>query len=210
MKFAYILPLLFIASHVQADVCQEWLNGLGIKKAEQCESECRIGQKDMSTYMCSLQCEQLCKNFGKPIEPEENFYGLTDAEIKFCKENKLDCLKAYKETWAAEKICLEIYPASLVNDESDACRHYTWALLLSKAIGEKNAETVLNAHETNPKEPNDERAMDLANNRLGLLNYKKLNENLDSTNIKKSFLEELKSKKLIILKPQYSTNGGLP
>lgn len=84
------------------------------------------------------------------------------------------------------------------------------AFLLSKSIGEKNAEAVLNAHETNPKEPNDERAMDLANNRLGLLNYKKLKENLDSERVKKSFLEELKNKKLIILKPQYSTNGGPP
>lgn len=210
MKLAYILPVFFIASHALGDVCQDWLNGLKIEKAEDCESECRIGEKDMSTYMCSLQCEQLCKNFGKSSAPEENFYGLTDAELKFCKENKVDCLKAYKKTWDAEKICLNIYPASLVNDESDACRHYVWALLLSNSIGEKNAEAVLNAHETNPKEPTDEKAMDLANNRLGLLNYKKLKDNFNDEDIKKSFLEELENKKFIIIKPQYPQSGGLP
>lgn len=83
--------------------------------------------------------------------------------------------------------------------------------MLSRTIGEKKAEDVLNAHENNPREPKDQQAMDLANNRLGLLNYQKHKEKFSSDEeVKKSFFEQMKNSKLIILKPNYKASGGLP
>lgn len=163
--------------------------------------------------MCHNECASLCKKKQKIADSPDskNFYGLTDDEIRFCEENKVACLKAYKSSWEAEKICLEIYPLSDVNDESDACRHYVWSILMARDIDEKNAETVLNAHENNSKEPKNQRAMDLANNRLGLLNFSKNRKGFSTADeIKKSFLEELSKNKFIIIKPMYQKTGGKP
>ncbi len=193
-----------------AGACDQWFQKLKINSDKNCESLCQIAPTDMSTYMCPNRCESLCKNNNR-LKKDENIYGLTDDEIKFCKENRVDCLEAYYESWNAEKICLSIYPVSDVNDESDACRHYVWSILLNKTIGDKNAELVLNAHENHAREQKDQQAMDLANNRLGLLNYQKFKHKLKTNEeIKMSFLEELKSGKLVILKPNYKNSGGLP
>jgi len=193
---------------VRVFACDGWFKKLKIANSKDCESLCMTADTDMSSYMCPERCESLCK---KKPEEDENFYGLTEDEVKFCKENKIDCLRAYKETWGAEKICLSIYPVGDVNDESDACRHYVWSILLSRTIGEEKAESILNAHENNPREPKDQQAMDLANNRLGLLDYQKSKGKFSSDEeIKKSFIEQIKNNKLIILKPNYSSSGGLP
>ncbi len=202
-----ILGLLFLINF-PAVACDDWFKKLKIADSKDCESLCTTASTDMASYMCPERCEELCK---KNDLGHQNIYGLTDDEIKFCKENKADCLKAYKETWNAEKICLSIYPVGDVNDESDGCRHYVWSILLSRTIGDKKAEDVLNAHENNPREPKNERAMDLANNRLGLLNYQKSKDKFFSDEeIKKSFIEQIKNNKLVILKPNYKNSGGLP
>jgi len=202
--FRSILTFIFIYSS-QSLGCDDWFAKLKIENSKNCESLCVIADTDMSTFRCPDRCESLCN------QASENIYGLTDDEIKFCKENKLDCLRAYKETWSAEKICLKIYPVSDVNDESDACRHYVWSILLAKSIGTIKAETVLNAHENNPREPKNQQAMDLANNRLGLLDYQKMkSKKITDEEITKSFIEQLKKNSLIILKQNYKSTGGLP
>lgn len=202
--YSFILSVIFFYGS-STFACDEWFANLKIEASKNCETLCATADTDMSTFMCPDRCETLCK------QPYENIYGLTDDEIKFCKSNKLDCLKAYKESWNAEKICLKIYPVSDVNDESDACRHYVWSILLAKSIGTVKAETVLNAHENNPREPKNQQAMDLANNRLGLLDYQKMkSKQLTDDEIKKSFIEQLKKNSLIILKQNYKSTGGIP
>ncbi len=53
--------------------------------------------------------------------------------------------------------------------------------------------------------------MDLANNRLGLLNYQRSKGKFSSDEeIKKSFIEQIKNNRLIILEPNYKISGGLP
>lgn len=205
------LAAFFLVSSLKAEICDDWFGKLKIKNKLECESLCRVGMVDMATYMCRQQCDLLCKKSDDKKNVSENFYGLTDNEIEFCKQNKLACLKAYKLSWDAENICLSIYAYSDMNDESDACRHYVWSILLSREIGEKHAETVLNGHENNPKEPKEQQAMDLANNRLGLFNFQKNKENFKSDeDIKKSFIDQLKKNKFIVIKPNYSDTGGLP
>ena len=98
-----------------------------------------------------------------------------------------------------------------VNDESDACRHYVWAILLAKNLNLKNAEIILNAHENNPLEPEDEKAMDVANNRIALIDFSKYDSNVfDEKFILTLFKENLEKKKLIVLKPRFSNSKGVP
>jgi hypothetical protein len=204
--FLILITFLFIPTVYS---CEDWFKSLKINVHKTCESKCRTAQTDMATYLCPQQCDILCKNLGKPLKKDPNFYGLTDDEISFCKNNKLICIKAYDLSWDAEKICKELYIYSELNDESDACRHYVWAFLLSKEIDLKTAETLLNAHENNPLEPKDQQQMDLANNKLGQDDFKK-NKNLDNKDIIDLFKKNLKAKKLIILNPKYQKSGGLP
>jgi hypothetical protein len=205
------LLLIFFAALSPALACDDWFQNLKITDPKKCESKCRTAQTDMATYLCPQQCDVLCKSIGKPELEDTNLYGLTDDEIKFCSTNKIICLKAYKLTWEAESLCKEIYAKSRLDDESDACRHYVWAFLLSKEFGVKNAETILDAHESTPSEPEDKKAMDLANNRLGLIKFSKFKPSeINSKAIMNSFKENLKANKFIILNPRYKANGGLP
>ena len=113
---------------------------------------------------------------------------------------------------SAEKLCLKIYPASRTNDESDACRHYIWALLLIKELGLDFTQKILESHESNPKEPEEERKMDVFNNTLAINNFKNLdkNKNISDNEILALFKEQLKKKTLNILKPRYKKNEGFP
>lgn len=194
-----------------AFACEEWFQSLKITDAKKCESKCRTSETDMATYMCPQQCDILCKKIGKPVGKDPNLYGLTDDEVKFCASHKVVCIQAYKLTWTAESLCKEIYETSELSDESDACRHYIWSFLLSKEIGISSAEAILNAHENTPLEPQDEKAMDLANNRLAQIDFAKRNaKKITDKYITDLFKENLKNNKLIILKPKYKKNGGLP
>lgn len=54
------------------------------------------------------------------------------------------------------------------NDKSDAFRHCFWSALLAREIGYANALQFTTAHESQPFNPKDEKAMDIHNNGLGL------------------------------------------
>ena len=210
MKIQVFILGILLQATCNADTCQEWFRNLKI--VENCKVNCAIGQVGMGTYMCPNQCDRLCKNikFKKPNKQEElGFYGLTESEIKFCNENKLVCVKAYSESLKAEKYCLELYPQSGMNDESDACRHFVWAVLLEKSIGSDSAESILNAHENNPTEPSDQKSMDLANNRLGQLTARKIKTD-SSAEILAEFKTQMKRNKFIIIDPKFNQSGGLP
>jgi hypothetical protein len=192
-----------------SSACEAWFEKLKIKDPKQCIIKCSTAPVDMSNYLCRSQCDQLCKNLGKKTEKEPNFYDLTDDEITFCKENKVDCLKAYGLSYFAEQKCLEIYPASDHNNESDACRHYVWSYFLSKEFGIVKALRILNAHENNPKQSSKEKSMDTHNNELAINDFK-VKKNIDADQVLSKFKENLKNKKFKIIRPTYSTSGGLP
>lgn len=167
----------------------------------------------MSTYMCKNKCEDLCSHsISKNNEKlEQNFYGLTDDELKFCKDNKLFCATAYKKSWSAELACKKIYPTSDNKDESDACRHYVWSIFLSQEFGEKTAKIILEAHENNPNQLIDDKEMDTHNNQLGLNDFKDKKLKLKAEDdILNRFKENMKNRKFKILKPFYEKTNGLP
>jgi hypothetical protein len=54
------------------------------------------------------------------------------------------------------------------NDRSDAFRHCFWSATLARDVGSFWAKLFTDAHETNPGQPADEKAMDLHNNGVGI------------------------------------------
>ena len=202
LGLAFSLPCMAVSPE-----CVSWFDKLKISKNEKCISHCEVGKIDMGTFACRVECKDLCLTKSSLAEYSLlKTYGLTDDEIKICDESPMKCVQSYKLSWDAEKICLTKYSDSRTNDESDACRHFTWAILMAKNIDENFAESLLNAHENNPHEPENERAMDLSNNRLGLLTYQKLkssNNELINEAIAKEFQRKLDANALIILKSRF-------
>lgn len=147
-----------------------------IHPGKDCEISCNLQAADMSNFDCSRFCSDYCKPVSNttsqpPIELKLSalYPGLTDDERKFVDRDPKMALKAYWLSWRAEAACESVYLYSDTNDESDACRHFVWAALLNAEYGQTRSSELLDAHENNPEEPNDEKAMDLANNRRGLI-----------------------------------------
>lgn len=207
-----LISLSLLAAEPHKD-CIKWFIESGTKQGTNCELNCSIVETDLNTYFCSNQCSNLCKlDLKTEPEPPPNIYGLTDDEIKICKRDPVLCAQAYKQSWEAESLCEEIYIKSSVNDESDACRHFIWAALLTNSHGQKIATEILDAHENNPKEPLDQKAMDLANNRAGALAGEQLRKNkeFNNINLKKEFLKQLESGSLIIIAPGTKPKPRVP
>lgn len=208
-----ILLFLCLQAHAISDDCQKWFDKLNFKKNKSCEITCKTEPVDLSSFTCHDECDQLCNSPNQEISYSLlKTYGLTEDEIKICDKTPIVCVQAYLLSWKAEKTCLSIYSKSKTNDESDACRHFVWSILLAKEFGADTAEKILNAHENNSLEPEEERAMDLSNNRLGLLNFQRLSKSnkFEDADIIDLFKTRLSEKSLIILKPSYKSKGGLP
>ncbi len=206
-----ILICFFACEFLSANQCDDWFRQTKAAESENCLSTCLIAKKDLSNFVCSQKCEDFCS-----IDPGNsfsflNYYGLTKEEVRFCSEHRIVCLTAYRLTWSAENLCKQIYLQSSVNDESDACRHYVWSILLSRELGLRHALSILSAHEKNPNEKADEMQMDLDNNEAGIDYFSKLTKkNITDEEILSSFKRALSGKKLVIIKPKYPKNGGLP
>jgi len=97
--------------------------------------------------------------------------------------------KAYKEATVR-------FGHNLRNDKSDAFRHCFWCALLSKEIGYDKAIMFANAHEMGKSNPQNEREMDLWNNKVGAeIGRSKLLDSILSIKC----MEALKSGKLKII-----------
>lgn len=212
LVFAVIFSLPLSLS--QADSCTAWFNSSHWDKKENCRDNCEtflISHPDKID--CAAQCKQLCNGTYKDTTTDTTkglfgsliFYpGLTDAEKKLIAENPSDSLKVFLAKNSAEEEAQSLFPKSRTNDESDAFRHFVWAGLLVKSVGTEKAQVYLDAHETNPDQPASEKAMDLANNRMGILEAQKLQskENLNLRSLEQSAIKSLKEKKLSVLEPR--------
>lgn len=190
------------------DVCRRWFDKSKVATGKSCEIKCALMKSDMGTFDCSRFCDDLCAPSEKSpsnsvgVRLASVYPGLTDAEKRFVERNPGPALQAYLLSWRAESLCKDIYFVSDTNDESDACRHFLWAALLNAKFGTKITTELLDAHEQNPDQPEDEKSMDLANNRRGLIASSELiksNKNSESEFLKQ-FLSDLKEGKIIVLK----------
>lgn len=190
---------------VFGEECDTWFKNANIQKEKDCLLKCTIIPTKMNTFMCPDRCNELCKSAVKQntfFILSDLYPGLTAAERALAAKDPTKTFKAYQLTWKAESLCSSIYSKSKINDESDACRHFIWAALLYKEFGLEFSNEVLNAHEQDPQEPQDQRSMDLANNRLGLVSGEQLSKqnSFNDTTVINSFQENLKNGNLIVLK----------
>lgn len=198
---------LLCLSHARADVCDDWFAKSKIKKGETCLNNCVIHKVDLRTFGCHSICNKLCDIDLTPdfIFTLSSLYpGLTDSERALSSENPGEAYIVYTQKAKAESGCESLFGSNNINDESDACRHFLWAALLTRELGPDIAQKFLIAHEQEPTQPEKEKSMDLANNRVGMDFAKKLkNSNEFSVEIVlKGFSESLKKNELIILKPK--------
>ena len=212
MGFIHLLFIIyfFVPNPLEAGECKVWFKESGLSKGKNCLLKCASIKVDMNTFNCPNMCLQLCKAPKKEsfIFELSNLYpGLTAEERALSEKYPLKMLSAYKLSWKAEKLCSKIYKSSRTNDASDACRHFIWAAFLYQKYGADFSTQVLDAHEQDFKQDKTERAMDIANNRIGqvlaeqLLQKNKFNEK----ELLKSFKEKLKKGRFIILK---ESSGG--
>ena len=122
---------------------------------------------DMRTFQCRSQCAELCSE--NSISKYVFYPGLTSKEKALIDKYPKESVIVFVEKMRAEESSRRQFPTQKFNDEGDAFRHYIWAGLLTKELGAERAQTFLDAHEENTLQPNEEKAMDLANNRGGIL-----------------------------------------
>lgn len=207
MKFigAIILGIILCFKIAKAEDCLEWFNNAKIMIGPECLVKCNSTKVDMSTFQCTNMCDKMCKLSQKErflFKLTDLYPGLTIQEKDLAAKYPSKVYKAYKLSWQAQRLCLDLYPTSATNDASDACRHFTWSGLLVKEFGRSFAEKILNAHEQEPKQPIEEKKMDVFNNQIGISSSEMLIKNKIFTEdrLLKEYSKLLNDKKLKILK----------
>lgn len=101
---------------------------------------------------------------------------LNSEEKALVKTKPIDAAIAFYNAMIAESNAEKLYPNSAENGKSDAFRHYVWAGLLTRDLGETTSLEFLTAHELNPKQPVIEKEMDMFNNDQGIFSARRLLE----------------------------------
>ncbi len=193
-------------SNVHPD-CLKWFDRSRVKSgSKDCEIQCSMLDTTMGTFMCPNECNSLCKagNEDDQIGMYIYYPGLTPAERKLVKKHPKDALTVFLQKTRAEWSSSRHFPDQGLNDESDAFRHFIWAGLLTKKLGQERAKEFLDAHEANPLQSKEERNMDLHNNDRGQSAARKLIEdkNWSIEKLEEMGLEELRNKQLKVTNPR--------
>lgn len=204
-----ILINLFLLSYAE-DECLSWFKRANLKSDPTCLTRCSALITDMATFRCTERCAEFCAKdsiLDRLLGKAAYYPGLTAEERKLISQYPKDALKVFLAKQRAEVLTAEQFKRDAEGDESDAYRHFVWAGLLAKELGSDLAKVFLDAHEAGQSKDSAERAMDLANNRAGLLAAERLrkNQTLDEVHIEKEALRALKDGTLIVLKPK----GGI-
>ena len=206
IKYIFFTVLLFIAIHpaINAEECRTWFKNAGLKFDEDCLLECSIIKTDMKTFHCPLMCDKLCKSPIKEhfiLKTSALYPALTKEERVLSAQYPKKMLKAYNLSWKARNMCRSVFKANKPDDISDACRHFIWSSLLYKQFGMDFSQKVLNAHEQNLNQSQESKAMDLANNRIGIMTAQKLIQTgkYKESKLVQVFKEKLKAGDFVIL-----------
>ena len=199
----FLINLVAIQARAYPDAsCVNWFEKSKISKSTKtCESDCSVLMVDMSTFLCRNQCPELCSDgaLAKYV-----FYpGLTSSEKALISKYPIEALTVFVKKNLAEESSLRNFPKQKIDDEGDAFRHFVWAAELTNGLGTDMTQKFLDAHEENPIQKPEVKAMDLANNRGGILAAQKmLKSNIyNLKDIEKEALDQLRNKKMSVLKP---------
>lgn len=194
--YATFFPILASAD------CEKWFKKANLQKDKDCLLKCASLPIDMGTFHCPNSCDDLCGQTSKEkwyFKISDLYPGITAAERALVTKNPKQMFLAYQLSWKAEDVCEKSFAVSTQNDASDACRHFVWAVLLAKEMGGETAQEILDAHEQNPDQPAEEKAMDLANNQRGVT-FAKGSKDFSDDEVLREFNKLLKEGKLVILK----------
>lgn len=186
-----------------SSVCLDWFSKLEIVSSSGCESYCSIAATDMSTFTCHSSCADLCKKNFKKNTSSVLHPILNNQEVALSKKNPFKSIKAYRLSHQAEEDCSALFYKSKTNDASDACRHFFWAYLLASQIDLDFAKKTLDAHESEPLQPSNEKAMDEKNNSLAF-DYFKEKKDASAVELQNKFIDLIKNKSLKIINPDNS------
>ena len=187
--------------------CIDWLNSAKIfAGSKDCILRCSTQMTDMRTFLCPDQCDSLCKPKSEGSWSSRfTFYpGLTEAEKALVVKNPKQALMVYQQKRLAEDSTDRNFPDQNLNDESDAFRHFIWAGLLTKELGRQKAKEFLDAHETDPDQPEGESRMDSFNNGRGQSAAESLlqSKNWSLRSLEAEGLRALHAKELNVMKPR--------
>ena len=195
-------------------MCEDWFKKLKIARGKDCLLSCTSSVTDFRSLGCEEECTRLCNSSVTAeflFNLSDLYPGLTKEERALAASEPKKTLRAYQLSWEAEGLCQKVYRDSRTNDESDACRHFVWAILLQKEFGLEFGSRVLNAHEEDPKQPIQEKSMDLANNRLGQIVGAQLQKEnkIEPDDILDAFKDNLAKGRFIVLKKRAVKVGEL-
>lgn len=205
--FIFTAPLSF---SIEIDPeCRSWFKKSQVNPGSQgCELKCSALMVDMNTFICPDQCPALCKLKDESSELNKFIFypGLTPSEKNLVEKYPKDALTVFVQKNKAESSSSRNFPTQGLNDEGDAFRHYIWAGLLTSELGPEKALLFLEAHENNSLQPTEEKAMDTANNRAGILAAQNLlsDKSFDLKKLEQTALDALRERRMIVLNP------GLP
>lgn len=195
-----------------APICKKWFVDSKLKSDDRsCETKCTVLATGMDTFLCPRSCSEFCRSRSyatKMLGSLLYYPGLNPEEQRLVKEFPLEALSVFTQKGIAESRTEKVFGRDAQEDESDAFRHFVWAGLLSKEIGPDAAKKFLDAHEASRRSDDPNRAMDLANNRAGLLSGDRLRKEgkLTLEELEKDANASLRNKTLVVLKPR----GGVP
>jgi hypothetical protein len=128
-------------------------------------------------------------------------------EEQLVKEHPIEAAIAFYDAMIAERNGDSLFPNSSQNGEADAFRHFVWAAMLTRDLGEVAARKFLDAHEVSASQPPREKAMDDFNNNSGIdaANEILQNKKFENQEVFERVLREIKEGHLRILKPSGAT-----
>jgi hypothetical protein len=204
--FVHLILSTALSGDLYADSCESWFKEAKLKAGPGCIAICSTLAVGMDTFSCPGRCKALCddRSFIEKTLGDLAYYpGLNVKERELIAQHPKEAIQAFFQKEKAESASYKRFGRDTSDDESDAFRHFVWAGLLSKELGPDLAKEFLDAHEFGQTgEPGS--AMDLANNRAGLLTAEKLRREgkLNQDEVEKEAIKALKEKTLVVLKPK--------
>ncbi len=184
-------PLLSQSASGATKNCDKWFEKNIGKIRNDCPADCATIRIDMGTFQCHSECPELCAALKKTTTSEPGRFilypGLTPAERKLIDKNPKEAIAVFVAKSRAEISSTRNFP-------------------VQGFINSERAQIYLDAHEENRLQPTAERAMELANNRGGILAAQKLLNNgpFELRQLEQQALDDLRSHRLVILNPGLS------
>lgn len=159
-----------------------------------------VGQRlALSSYVIN-EANSALGNLASEVIKLKTGHELTESEKQLIVKYPADALSIYNTMTEAFKKTDGLFNGlSKHNTSADAFRHFVWSSLSANAIGSERAYEFLKAHEDYATNPNEEKNMDLSNNKKEIEYYKTYKGNNFEADLIRSGLEKVKNKELVWL-----------